>query len=328
MNNKLFYKNCYNHTKDEKWHTIANLLKVKPLIIIGFVEKLKDISASSVKRGLIERDDIGKVAYRNMSIKKADKIFDALIEVNFIIQIENEDLFCITNWEKYQGNFKNNINYNHTINIDETKEEKRKRQTREAQAHYRAKQKLNNSNQEVIKSNHSNQIVINSNQSHIDNPRDLEPKNLRIKESLKKNKQKKECFEKEIEIPEFIDKNIWNDWVNCRKEQGKPLKNTTISYQLKELIKFHEDGFNVNQIIEKSILKSWSGFFKPNENFSNSLVKNNQKEDKIIEMLNVNNICGSIEDNYQRLIRLGIIAPDDDEENKDDNLKVEMQNTG
>ncbi len=70
---------------------------------------------------------------------------------------------------------------------------------------------------------------------------------------------------------------IWNDWIQLRKEIKKPLTPTTIKRQFSQLIKFKEKGYDVLGIIDTSIQRRWQGFFEPKEN-SFSFRNNGHKE--------------------------------------------------
>ncbi len=138
----LFYKNVYRNTESKQWTRIAENSKVNKLIIIGYVEKLKDIAARSLKRGYVEKDDIGKIAYQSLSLKKANTIFALLLEEGFLSITEREDLFYITNWHLYQDDITNfQEDFDRTakecskaedsIYDNETQEERTKRHKRE-----------------------------------------------------------------------------------------------------------------------------------------------------------------------------------------------------
>jgi glucosamine 6-phosphate synthetase-like amidotransferase/phosphosugar isomerase protein len=64
-----------------------------------------------------------------------------------------------------------------------------------------------------------------------------------------------------VQLPPYVDKEIWDDWVQHRKEIKHPLKPTTIRSQLKQLEKWHNEGMDVNEIIQTSITNSYQGLF-------------------------------------------------------------------
>ena len=63
------------------------------------------------------------------------------------------------------------------------------------------------------------------------------------------------------DLPQWLNKEIWAEWVQFRKEIRKPLKHTTIKLQLKMLEKNKE---NHVEILETSIQNGWQGLF-PNK---------------------------------------------------------------
>lgn len=57
--------------------------------------------------------------------------------------------------------------------------------------------------------------------------------------------------------PEFAQ--VWADWVACRREMRKPLKNTTIRYQWRQLAKLTEA--QAIATLQLSITNGWQGLF-------------------------------------------------------------------
>jgi hypothetical protein len=75
-------------------------------------------------------------------------------------------------------------------------------------------------------------------------------------------KNRKEYTNKGEKLPDWIDKEIWADWVQHRVEKKKPL--TPLS--IKKQIKFLEPLKDIHrEILNKSIQNGWTGIFDPNE---------------------------------------------------------------
>ena len=62
--------------------------------------------------------------------------------------------------------------------------------------------------------------------------------------------------------PDFINPDLWADFVQHRKEIHHALKPTTLKYLFIRLQKFHEQGIDVNLCIARSIENGWQGVFK------------------------------------------------------------------
>lgn len=81
----------------------------------------------------------------------------------------------------------------------------------------------------------------------------------------------------EVELPDFIDREVWNEWTLYRKEKGQSLTPTSIKRQLKFLGENQKD---YKAIIEASIQNGWTGLFAlKKDNKKNQSVKN-EKYDK------------------------------------------------
>ena len=87
------------------------------------------------------------------------------------------------------------------------------------------------------------------------------------------NKKSKE------ELPDWLNKEIWLNWISYRKEQRKPLTSQSIRLQLKELGK---DIPHHAEILEQSIKNGWTGLFplKGDVNKNNILKAKNNKYDR------------------------------------------------
>lgn len=68
-----------------------------------------------------------------------------------------------------------------------------------------------------------------------------------------------------LEVPDFIDGDLWLEWIEYRKEKKKKLTPLQAKKQIKKLTDWHNEGIDVNQVIETSISNGWQGLFKPKE---------------------------------------------------------------
>lgn len=66
-------------------------------------------------------------------------------------------------------------------------------------------------------------------------------------------------------IPDFIETELWNDFVKMRKEIKKPLSETSVKQNINKLIKFeNKKAGNANEALRNAIAGSWQGLFEPN----------------------------------------------------------------
>jgi hypothetical protein len=61
--------------------------------------------------------------------------------------------------------------------------------------------------------------------------------------------------------PEWLDKELWDDYIAYRKELKKPLTAVGEKRAIMKLQRFYEQGQNVNEILEQSITNNWLGLF-------------------------------------------------------------------
>ena len=84
---------------------------------------------------------------------------------------------------------------------------------------------------------------------------------LNKEELMVKAKEKKVVATKPAPVlPDFIDPVIWNDFVEHRKTLKKPINESTLRYMIPEIMKAHNNGWDVNELIAKAMAEGWQGF--------------------------------------------------------------------
>ncbi len=64
----------------------------------------------------------------------------------------------------------------------------------------------------------------------------------------------------EQELPDYLDKELWADWVEYRSKSGKPVLPSTIKYSIRKMEKAHANGWDVNELLTEALAKQWQGF--------------------------------------------------------------------
>jgi len=62
-------------------------------------------------------------------------------------------------------------------------------------------------------------------------------------------------------IPHFLNKEIWFDYLDMRKKMRKPPTDRAIEFLIKDLEKYKEAGDEPNEVLKQSIKNSWIGVF-------------------------------------------------------------------
>jgi len=65
-------------------------------------------------------------------------------------------------------------------------------------------------------------------------------------------------------LPAYIDSELWEEFWAMRKKMGSraPVTEFAKKLVLKELMKFHQEGYDPNNSLENSIMKGWRGVFQ------------------------------------------------------------------
>ncbi|ELQ3992602.1 replication protein [Enterobacter bugandensis] len=67
-----------------------------------------------------------------------------------------------------------------------------------------------------------------------------------------------------VDVPDWLNKTAWQEWVAYRKQSGKPIKTElTVTKAFKLLKECLEDGHNPADVINSSIANGYQGLFKP-----------------------------------------------------------------
>jgi len=79
--------------------------------------------------------------------------------------------------------------------------------------------------------------------------------------NLASPKEKERNIKKDIYIPDFIDKELWHDFLEMRRKIRKPPTDRAKELLLKDLEKLRTVGDDPNEVLKRSIKYSWQGVF-------------------------------------------------------------------
>lgn len=72
-----------------------------------------------------------------------------------------------------------------------------------------------------------------------------------------KYKKEKLCFS----LPDWVPKQPWDDFLEMRKKIRKPLTSAAMQLAVNKLEKLKQEGYDLKEVINQSVLNSWQGFF-------------------------------------------------------------------
>jgi hypothetical protein len=91
--------------------------------------------------------------------------------------------------------------------------------------------------------------------------------------TIRDNNKNKKKEQKEIILPDYIDKDLWNDFLAVRKKLKAQNTERAINGLLKKLASFEESiPGSANESINESLINSWKGVFAPKGNSSQKKV--------------------------------------------------------
>lgn len=86
--------------------------------------------------------------------------------------------------------------------------------------------------------------------------------------------------EPEIDLPDWLPRPQWAEWVAVRKETRHPLTPTIIKAQIRQLDKWRQAGHSVADILEYSTTGGYQGLFEPKGSKTNGASQVGQSPDE------------------------------------------------
>lgn len=73
---------------------------------------------------------------------------------------------------------------------------------------------------------------------------------------------------KGVSLPDFIDPNLWQDYLAYKKERREKLTQKGIEAKFSEWAKWASEGIDVNECIREAMRNEWQGVFKPKPTYN------------------------------------------------------------
>jgi len=72
------------------------------------------------------------------------------------------------------------------------------------------------------------------------------------------------------DMPEWLDVELWKDFVTNRKGIKKPMTDVAKKRMLMKMGRFHDHGIDVNECLERSLINGWKDIYEPDRKRSKS----------------------------------------------------------
>ena len=73
---------------------------------------------------------------------------------------------------------------------------------------------------------------------------------------------------KGVLLPDFIDPNLWQEYLAYKKERREKLSSKGLQMKFSEWAKWRDEGIDVNECIREAMRNEWQGVFKPKPSYN------------------------------------------------------------
>ena len=73
---------------------------------------------------------------------------------------------------------------------------------------------------------------------------------------------------KGVSLPDFIDPNLWQEYLAYKKERREKLSTKGLQMKFSEWAKWHAEGIDVNECLREAMRNEWQGVFKPKPTYN------------------------------------------------------------
>jgi len=87
------------------------------------------------------------------------------------------------------------------------------------------------------------------------------------------------------DLPEYVDQEAWNDFMDVRKKLKAVHSDRAINTLINKIEKYHNQGLDVNEILEASIVSSWKDIYPRKEDQNGKGQSGNSKNPTAKELL-------------------------------------------
>ncbi|WP_425444876.1 hypothetical protein [Superficieibacter electus] len=226
---------------DPKWRTIARISKQPVALVQAVYIHLLVNASQNVTRGHVDVTTEDIASALDVTEEEIEQIFLAM-------QGRVLDGNTISGWEKRQVKKEDAGN---TSGSAKSAAE-RKREQRERERQRRAEEGGHDESRAVT----------------IDKDKDKD-KDLNIDPPLppRGNSVSEKFNPLSVEIPDWLDPNLWAEWVDFRRQLKKPIKTQRgASESINRLGEYREQGFTPERVIRHSIANEYQGLYAPQNN--------------------------------------------------------------
>lgn len=100
---------------------------------------------------------------------------------------------------------------------------------------------------------------------------------------INKSQSKKQIAS--VDLPEWLDKSLWEEFVQFRKEMKKPMTELIQKKTVTRLDKMRSEGQNVEDVLNQSMANGWQGIFEVKSNKGNNYGNQQQRTKSVAEIV-------------------------------------------
>lgn len=86
-----------------------------------------------------------------------------------------------------------------------------------------------------------------------------------------------------IDLPDWLDRDLWAAWCDERKLRRKPITERAAAMQIKKLAEYRDQGYSPQEVIEHSIAGGYQGLFAPTRSKSHETSRSDNRRETPLE---------------------------------------------
>lgn len=121
--------------------------------------------------------------------------------------------------------------------------------------------------------------------AYVDAMVESDMKSKKLSPEMLKPAKVKVAKEEEVKaiLPEYVDRSLWKDWSEHRRDLKRPITSSAFKQIVVQMDKATANGYDVNELIRKALMKGWHDFIYQNHLTCSDEVVSDEDKTRILQ---------------------------------------------